>query len=498
MWTHTTSGCTIMTQTTPLYNLALRWEEENGDLFSKETLDLYDRFFEVHIVPYFEGRTDITKQEVLDFVEKKKEEGFSDLTIYKMRRILARVLEYGAALDECPAPEWNLELPIPEPRKGATILSTEDQARLERFLIDNPGPKHLCLFLMLTTGMGPGEVMDLKWEDVALAKSRIRVRTERGMVSKRNAKYRQVPLDERQKIYLRKMTSLPTVYLWTGKSKQMAPSGLRGRLMKVLDELIIPPVRLSDLRHTYGVRRLEAGTSYKELTRELGLVDARDVRRYYEGFLSPEVRAAREKEYTDDFLPRKGPGHIEHPGPDLYPEVVEVRRKIEAKKAELQYQLDNLEFDLDIIRTLRNSDCVQGKAREGLYKFVEKVLGPDDKDGQYLVEYMRYNMRVATMPLRVNNVTTVQAIRSRVSHGFDKLCKRLEEINAVEGWDMLGTYRELCRKIVEMAPAAPKRTGPKGKPSVQKDYKAAVEALVRMQEENEALRERVKQLEEKS
>ena len=160
--------------------------------------------------------------------------------------------------------------------------------------------------------------------------------------------------------------------------------------------------------------------------------------------------------------------------------------------------MDTLEFDLDIIRTLRNSDCVQGKAREGLYKFVEKVLGPDDKDGQYLVEYMRYNMRVATMPLRVNNVTTVQAIRSRVSHGFDKLCRRLEEINAVEGWDMLGTYRELCRKIVEMAPAAPKRTGPKGKPSVQKDYKAAVEALVRMREENEALRERVKQLEEKS
>ena len=487
-----------MTQITPLYNLVLRWEKENGDLFSKETLDLYDRFFEVHIVPYFEGKTDIGKQEVLDFMEKKKEEGFSELTIYKMRRILARVLEYGAALGECPAPDWNLELGIPEPRKGATILTTEDQARLERFLIDNPGPKHLCLFLMLTTGIGPGEVMDLKWEDVALAKSKIRVRTERGIVSKRKAKYRHVPIDERQKIYLRKMASLPSIYLWTGKPKQMAPSGLRGRLMKVLDELIIPPIRLSDLRHTYGVRRLESGATYKELTKELGLMDTRDVRRYYEGFLTPEVRAAREKEYTDAFLPKKWPEHTSHLGPDLYPEVVEVRKKIEAKKKELQYVLDNLEFDLDIINTLRNSDCVQGKARDGLYKFVEKVLGPDDKDGQYLVEYMRYNMRVATMPLRVNNVTTVQAIRSRVSHGFAKLCKRLDDINAVEGWDMLGTYRELCQKIVEMAPAAPKRTGPKGNPSVQKDYKNAVEALERMRAENEALKAKVAELEMKS
>ena len=498
MWTISTYGRTDMTQITPLYNLVLRWEKENGDLFSKETLELYDRFFETHIVPYFEGRTDIGKQEVLDFMEKKKEEGMSELTIYKMRRILSRVLEYGAALGECPAPDWNLDLGLPEPRKGATILSVEDQSRLERFLIDNPGPKHLCLFLMLTTGIGPGEVMDLKWEDVALAKSKIRVRTERGIVSRRKAKYRQVPIDERQRIYLRKMATLPSIYLWTGKPKQMAPSGLRCRLMKVLDELIIPPIRLSDLRHTYGVRRLESGVTYKELTKELGLMDPRDVRKYYEGFLSPEIRAAREKEYTDAFEPKKWPEHTDHLGPDLYPEVVEVRKRIEAKKAELQYQLDNLEFDLDIIKTLRNSDCVQGKARDGLYKFVEKVLGPDDKDGQYLVEYMRYNMRVATMPLRVNNVTTVQAIRSRVSHGFAKLCKRLEDINAVEGWDMLGTYKELCQKIVEMAPAAPKRTGPKGKPSVQKDYKNAVEALERMRAENEALKAKVAELEEKS
>jgi hypothetical protein len=337
--------------------------------------------------------------------------------------------------------------------------------------------------------------MDLKWEDVQLGAGRIRVRTERGAVSKRKAAYRYVPVDERQKIYLRKLASLPALYLWTGKSKQMAPTGLRGRLLKVLDELLLPPIRLSDLRHTYAVRALEAGTSYRQLTKELGLQDSREVKKYYEDFLAPDVRAAREKEYTDAFLPKVWPRHIEHPGPDQYPEAVEIRKKIDAKKKELQYVLDNLEFDLDIINTLRNSDCVQGKARDGLYKFVEKVLGPDDKDGQYLVEYMRYNMRVATMPLRVNNVTTVQAIRSRVSHGFAKLCKRLDEINAVEGWDMLGTYKELCDKIEEMAPAGPKRTGPKGKPSVQKDYKKAVEALERMRKENEELKEKVKELE---
>ena len=160
--------------------------------------------------------------------------------------------------------------------------------------------------------------MDLKWEDILFRSNKIRVRTERGMVSKRKAQYRYVPIGERQKIYLRKMESLPTLYLWTGKPEQMAPAGLRGRLMSVLDELLLPPIRLSDLRHTYAVRALEAGTTYKQLTKELGLVDARDVRRYYEGLLSPEVRAAREKEYAADFLPRVWPKHTEHLGPDQY------------------------------------------------------------------------------------------------------------------------------------------------------------------------------------
>ena len=440
---------TNMTQISPLYKLALRWEKENGELFSKETLALYDHFIVTQIDPYFEGKTEVSEQEVRDFMAQKAEEGFSEFAIYRMQRILARVLEYGAAIGECPAPRWNLALGVPKARKGATILSIEEQARLERFLIDNPGPKHLCLFLMLTTGIGVGEVMDLKWEDIQFRSNKIRVRTERGMVSKRKPQYRYVPIGERQKIYLRKMESLPTLYLWTGKPEQMAPAGLRGRLMSVLDELLLPPIRLSDLRHTYAVRALEAGTTYKQLTKELGLVDSRDVRRYYEGLLSPEVRAAREKEYAADFLPRVWPKHTEHLGPDQYPEAVEIRKKIEAKKKELQYVLDNLEFDLDIINTLRNSDCVQGKAREGLYQFVEKVLGPDDKDGQYLVEYMRYNMRVATMPLRVNHVATVQAIRRRVSHGFAKLCKRLEEINAVEALERLRAENEELKARVK-------------------------------------------------
>ena len=96
----------------------------------------------------------------------------------------------------------------------------------------------------------------------------------------------------------------------------------------------------------------------------------------------------------------------------------------------------------------------------------------------YLVEYLRCNMRVAEMPLL--KVTTPQAIRRRVTHGFEKLNARLSEIYAVEGYDMLGMFQELCSRIIEAAPEAPVSRGPKPQPTVGNQYKAALAAIERI------------------
>lgn len=271
-----------MSQT--LSNIASQWIHESAPLFSEETLQIYRSFFELHFVPWFGDRSAISGKEVREFIAAKRAEGMSDSSLYNMQRVLARVLDYGAAIGECPAPDWAPETTSPKPRKGATILPIEDQKRLERYLTDNPYPKNLALFLMLTAGMSVGEVTELKWEDVSIRTSTIRVRD------------RQVHIDERQKIYLRKMESLPAVYLWTGKTTQLFPSGLRDRLQRITEELQLPRLRVSDLMRTYAVRCLEGGMSYSELAERLGMADPRDARRYYSALLPPEIRAAREKE----------------------------------------------------------------------------------------------------------------------------------------------------------------------------------------------------------
>ena len=183
------------------------------------------------------------------------------------------------------------------------------------------------------------------------------------------------------------------------------------------------------LRHTYAVRCIEAGLDYDALSKRLGLENGSSFRRLYRSLVPDEQVQRLERERLENRKPRRAPEHLNRPRMADDAALSKLQQRVEAKKKELQQVLDCLEGDLRIINALRKSDCVQGAGRQALYNFIEKVLG-DDKDGKYLVEYLRCNMRVAEMPLL--KVTTPQAIRRRVTHGFEKLSARLEEIYAAE------------------------------------------------------------------
>lgn len=252
-------------------------------------------------------------------------------------------------------------------------------------------------------------------------------------------------------------------------------AAIEARWRKIADTLLLPDVTLNDLRHSFAVKQLESGKSDDEVNRQLGIDNSRWFRAFYRDLVSADERERLEKAHLDARKERIAPEHINRPSIDE--ESSELRRKIAERREELRLELESLEGDLGINRSLRNSDCVQGANRQGLYNFIEKVLG-DDKDGQFLVEYLRCNMRVADMPLL--KVTTPQAIRCRVTHGFEKLSLRLSEIYAVEGYDMLGMFNSLCDAVIAAAPPVSRRPGPRPKETVESRYKAAMDALSRL------------------
>lgn len=485
---------------TTFQEIANRWLEETAGTISRKTAEHYRWLIETFVFPRFgevvfkrndnvSGTTNptnsanpvITEQEVREFLEEIKERGLAANTVYMLPRLIFRVLSFASAEGLCEAPSWNIELGSPKRESKMVILSREQAARMAAFLTENPEPRHLGMYLMLTAGLTVGEMRGLTWADVSFPLKRIRVLTERETTPDTRNKYRSVEMNEQQRLYLKRMASLPTVYVASGKPKPVSAYAFRDRFVHVLQELGLDGMPLSDLRRTFAVRALENGMGYERLSRVLGQRNSTSFRALFRELVTPETRERIDREWEATFKAREAPESIRPPEKD--PEIRELEAKVDARKKQLKDTLANLEGDLEIIHALRNSDLpAPGAHREGLYQFVEKILG-DDRDGQMLVEYLRCHMRIASMPSRED--VTVQTIRARVARGFAKLTQRLDAIYDVEGYDVLGMFRALTARILQIAPPEPVRPGRKPKPTLENEFKAAMVALGRLEEERE-------------
>ena len=461
---------------------------------------------------------DLMQEDLEKFVTEMVQDGYQPGTVRKYFNVLRGAIRHAVAARTLNYdPSLSVRLPKNE-QKEPNSLDAGNRARLVAFLRSAEVTATTTgISIALFTGMREAEVCGLRWKDVDLEAREIHVRNV--IAHYRNEFYekepktragrRDIPIDDGLADVLRRRLEgvrgecevagvelLDTMYvigsLGDGRGTFMRPRSLWSDWKAIANSLGLRGMcgrcpSFHDLRHTFAVRCIEGGMDYETLSKRLGVDNGSTFRHTYRALVSKEEMERLERERFESRKERVAPEHVNRGERD--PESTPYRIKIEKRRQELKDELDALEGDLAIIRSLRYSDCVQGANRQGLYSFIEKVLG-DDKDGKFLIEYLRCNMRVADMPRL--KVTTVQAIRRRVTHGFEKLNARLEEIYAVEGWEAVPALQELCEKIYAIAPAAPKRTGPKRKPTLSNQVKQAFEALERLREEKDTLKEELK------
>ena len=120
------------------------WLQESLGVFNEETLELYRGLLDNHVIPAFGDRKTVSREEILAFREEKLAQGISESTAYTMVRVLGRILEYGASIGECPAPDWDLGLGTPKRSRGVAILTPTEERQVCSYLIENPTPMHLC------------------------------------------------------------------------------------------------------------------------------------------------------------------------------------------------------------------------------------------------------------------------------------------------------------------------------------------------------------------
>lgn len=172
---------------------------------------------------------------------------------------------------------------VKTPRREMRVLSRSEQEIFVDYLSKQGDSGSFGILLALMTGMRIGEVCALRWEDVSLWESRIRVHAtlqrvqrEAGtqvirMAPKSEKSIRSIPLSPKTVALCRQRgPRAPEDYVLTGSRQYMEPRTLQNRLKKHVQACGLEGVHFHTLRHTYATRCMEAGVEIKVLSEILG------------------------------------------------------------------------------------------------------------------------------------------------------------------------------------------------------------------------------------
>ena len=164
--------------------------------------------------------------------------------------------------------------------KRERFLEPEEYRRIGRELgalaAEGPGPERAAaaLRLLILTGCRSGEVLTLKWDDVDLKASELRLRD-----AKTGA--RMVPLTPDATAVLTELVPVPhSPWVFTGRTPNRPLSQLTTYWHRVRERAGVADVRIHDLRHSFASRALALGESLAMIGRLLGHNDIGSTARY--------------------------------------------------------------------------------------------------------------------------------------------------------------------------------------------------------------------------
>jgi len=240
------------------------------------------------------------------------ERGLSVRTLRMVRQRLHAVFEEALNLEMIPRnPVAPVKVKAPRGReKAGRALEPAEVAALLKALEAHPDPRTaMALRLMLNLGLRRGEALGLQWGDIDLEAGLLTVRrvwTEsegKALVTepKTASSRRVVPIPhqtlERLKVY---KTWWEGVYgeakaeAWAfpgeDPSRPLNPHAPNWALRRICQRLGLPPVRVHDLRHTYGSLLLAAGAPVELVAERMGHANPNITLGVYRHLLEEERR----------------------------------------------------------------------------------------------------------------------------------------------------------------------------------------------------------------
>lgn len=163
-------------------------------------------------------------------------------------------------------------------------LEKQEQARLEKFILENEKRYHYGILLSLYTGLRLGEVLALKWQNIDIKNKLIYIDKSVGSISqnhktltiesspKTQSSIREIPISKKlldlMKV-LRQHCSTDYVIV-SHNGKQITTRAYQKSFDNLLKKLHIKHYGFHSLRHTFATRLLENGVDIKTISELLG------------------------------------------------------------------------------------------------------------------------------------------------------------------------------------------------------------------------------------
>lgn len=268
------------------------WMANNRIRLKGGTINKYQNLIDTHIMPGL-GQIKITELDATKincFLDQKLTNGKLDGTgalapsyVRSIMLVINAAMKYAVTEQFCSP----LKSPVCKPsipKEELTILSLEDQQKLEKALLQEFNLTCAGILISLHTGLRIGEICALSWDDVDLKTMVIhvrhtiaRVKNEANSTSlildtpKTKASTRDVPISTLLLPVILKLRTISSHgFVLTGNSTFLKPRTFEYRYHKELERSNIESVNFHTLRHTFATRCVEAGVDVKSLSEMLG------------------------------------------------------------------------------------------------------------------------------------------------------------------------------------------------------------------------------------
>lgn len=247
---------------------------------SPTTYESYKRNIDKHIIPLL-GDIKLQKLKPLhlqSFYNNRLEYGLSKKSVLYLHRIIHKALNQAL--------KWQLvalnvanNVDAPKPDKYIATILTPEQVTSLINSVQNTNI-YLPVIITISTGMRRGEILGLKWENIDIENSTIRitqslVRTEKGLEilsPKTKTSNRTISIPPTLKNILLEYKAKTTCKFvcYNEFDELIKPEYLNHKLKQILEDNNLPNIRFHDLRHTHASLLLSQGVQPKVISERLG------------------------------------------------------------------------------------------------------------------------------------------------------------------------------------------------------------------------------------